>query len=199
MNATAAKTSYTPADLLAMPDEKNYELVDGQLVERNMSVLSSWVAGRLFFHLQSFCEADPLGWVWPEGTGYQCWPNAPLRVRKADVSFIRTERLPTDASTEGYLSIRPDLAVEVVSPNDTVWEVDEKVAEYLEVGVPLVWVVRPRSRSVLVHRSNRSVTWLGDEDEFSGEDILPGFRCRVGAIFPPWAGAGAGGAAPEPR
>ena len=115
MSTVASKTTYTPADLLAMPDEKNYELVDGHLVERNMSALSSWVAGRLHRYLDIHVEEEQLGWAFPEGTGYQCFPAAPNKVRKADVSFIRRDRLPADAWTEGYLSIPPDLAVEVVS------------------------------------------------------------------------------------
>src|SRR4051812_38835109 len=187
MNAVAAKTNYTPEDLLAMPDEKNYELVDGHLVERNMSALSSWVAGRLYRHLDTHVDEQQLGWAFPEGTGYQCFPAAPDKVRKPDVSFIRSDRFPADAWTEGYLSIPPDLAVEVISPNDLAWEVDQKVAEYFGVGVPLVWVVHPEARAVRVHRVAGPVSWLREQDQLEGENILPGFHCRVSAIFPPWA------------
>ena len=67
------------------------------------------------------------------------------------------------------------------------------MADYLAAGVPLVWVVHPSSsRAVRVHRAGGRVSWLGAEDELSGEEILPGFRCRVGAIFPPWAESGRG-------
>jgi Uma2 family endonuclease len=187
MNAIAAKTSYTPEDLLAMPDEKNYELVDGRLVERNMSTLSSWVAGELHFQIRSYCQTNPHGWVMPEGTGYQCFPTIPNKVRRPDVSFVRRERLPANASSEGYMTITPDLAVEVLSPNDLAWDIDQKVVEYLGAGVPLVWVVHPEIRAMRVHRKGGPASWLGEEDEMSGEDILPGFSCRVGAIFPPWA------------
>jgi Uma2 family endonuclease len=189
MNAVATKTIYTPEDLLAMPDEKNYELVDGHLVERKMSTLSSWVAGELHGEIRNYCRANPYGWAFPEGTGYQCFPDAPAKVRKPDVSFIREERLPASAATEGYSLIAPDLAVEVISPNDAAWEIDEKVAEWLEVGVPLVWVVHPRARAVRIHRASGPVSWLRAEDELSGEEMLPGFRCPVAALFPPWADA----------
>ncbi len=187
MSVVVSKTSYTPEELLAMPDEKDYELVDGRLVERNMSTLSSWVAGELHFQIRSYCATNACGWAFPEGTGYQCFPNAPRKVRKPDVSFIRSDRLPANASTEGYSSIPPDLAVEVSSPKDLAWEIDPKVAEYLRVGVPLVWVVHPEARAARVHRASGRVTWLRAEDELSGEEVLPGFRCPVAVIFPPWA------------
>jgi Uma2 family endonuclease len=185
MNAVATKTIYTPAELLALPDEKNYELVDGRLVERTMSMLSSWVAGELHFQTRSYCQANACGWPFPGGTGYQCFTESPLKVRKPDVSFIRTARLPADAASEGYSSIAPDLAVEVVSPNDPVCEVGQKVAEWLAAGVPLVWVVHPEARAVRVHRRGGPVSWLRAEDELSGEEVLPGFHCRVAAIFSP--------------
>jgi Uma2 family endonuclease len=187
MNAIAAKTSYTPEDLLAMPDEKNYELVDGRLVERSMGTLSSWVAGRILLQLDVHAEEHQLGWAFPADNGYQCFPDAPRKVRKPDVSFVRPERLPANASSQGYMTIAPDLAVEVLSPNDLAWDIDRKVVEYLGAGVPLVWVVHPEIRAVRVHRRGGPVSWLGEEDEMSGDDILPGFSCRVRAIFPPWA------------
>ena len=158
MNAVGTRTTYTPEELLALPDEKNYELVDGHLVERKMSTLSSWVAGELFFHLRSHCQTNACGWAFPEGTGYECFPDSPAKVRKPDVSFIRPERLSPNAATEGYSSIAPDLAVEVVSLHDTVWEVDQKVAEWLGAGVPLVWVVHPKARTVSVHRGSGAVS-----------------------------------------
>jgi Uma2 family endonuclease len=189
MSTITAKTSYTPEVLLAMPDEKNYELVDGHLVERNTSTLSSWVAGELLFLIRSYCQTNPRGWVLPEGTGYQCFPASPKLVRKPDVSFVSQDRLPpkAKASWEGYLKIAPDLAVEVISPKDLAYEIDRKVIDYLAAGVPLVWVIHPETCAVSVHRRTGPWGWLQEEDELSGEDILPGFRCRVGAIFPPWA------------
>jgi Uma2 family endonuclease len=188
MNAVASNISYTADDLLAMPDEKDYELVEGALIERKSSTLSSWVAGELFALIRSFCQTNPCGWVMPEGSGYQCFPATPNKVRKPDASFIRAERLPLDAQTSGYLRIRPDLAVEVISPNDLAYEIDEKLDEYLAVGAPLIWIVHPATRSVLVYRDGARLGRLKAEDELTGEDMIPGFRCRVADLFPPWAG-----------
>ena len=93
---------------------------------------------------------------------------------------------------EGWLTIVPDLAVEVVSPNDTAYEVEQKAREYLGVGARLVWVVYPNIRSVRVHRPDGTEAMRREGDELGGESVLPGFACRVGELFPaPSVAAGA--------
>jgi Uma2 family endonuclease len=179
-----AEKLYTLEDLLSMPDRKNYELVDGHLVERTVSQLSSWVGGELHFNLRCFLRDDPIGWVWPSELGYACYPGAPNKVRKPDVSFIRIERMPDGPTSEGYAYIPPDLAVEVVSPNDLWHELEAKVEEYLAAGVSLVWVIDPEVRTAYVHRRDGTVSRLREGDELSGEDIIPGFRCPLASIFP---------------
>jgi Uma2 family endonuclease len=167
-----------------MPDRNRYELVDGQLVEHVMSTWSSYVAGKLYARLDAFCQANPRGWVFPEGVSYQCFPDAPSRVRRADVSFIRADRMSLEQATaEGHLLITPDLAVEVLSPNDLAYEVDAKVQEYLRAGVRLVWVVNPETRTVKIHRPQAAGTILGESDDLEGEDVVPGFRCRISDLF----------------
>jgi Uma2 family endonuclease len=183
--AIATKTHYTPEDLLAMPDGENYELVGGQLVERNMGAESSWVGGELHARLRQHGKEHGLGWVFPADNGYQCFPHAPSLVRRADVSFIRNGRLPGERPPKGWIKIPPDLAIEVISPNDLIEKLDEKLADYEIAGIPLIWVIHIRSRTVMVYRSDGSVTRLHEDDELSGEDIIPGFRCPVREILPP--------------
>jgi Uma2 family endonuclease len=183
MHVVAEKT-YTPEALLSMPDGQDYELVDGHLVERKMSRLSSWVGGQVYFELNAFLRESPIGWAWPADLGYVCFPDAPGKVRKPDVSFIRKERQPEGLTSEGYEYIAPDLAVEAVSPNESYYEVEAKIIEYLDAGVLLIWVIDPESRTVRIHRRDGSVVWLRETDELSGEDVVPGFRCPVSAIFP---------------
>jgi Uma2 family endonuclease len=182
--STVAEQVYTPDDLLTMPDRKRYELVDGHLVERHMSLLSSWVGGQLHFELSRFLREHQLGWAWPSDQGYVCFPNSPRKLRFPDVSYVSKHRLPDGLTSDGYIYIPPDLAVEVVSPNDSAYEVMSKVVEYLDAGVALVWVIDPAARTVQIFRRDGSPDFLRDDGELSGEDVLPGFRCRLAAIFP---------------
>ena len=180
-----SKTEVTPEELLAMPDGGHFELIDGELKERRGSVLSNFVALEIGGILRNHCQEHHQGWLFAAELGYRCFPWEPSKVRRADVSFIRHDRYSWQQLThDGFMTIAPDLAVEVVSTNDLVGELDEKVEEYLRAGVKLVWVVRPAARAVQVFRADRSESWLWAADELSGEDVLPGFRCRVGDLFP---------------
>lgn len=181
----ATQTTYTADDLLTMPDGERYELVNGQLVERKMGTESSWIAGRIFYRISRFLEDHALGWAFPEGTGFQCFREDRQRVRKPDMAFIGYGKFPGQNLPRGFARVPPDLAVEVVSPNDLYSEVEQKVEEFLQVGVSLVWVINPDNRTVRVHHPQGKVTQLRENDELTGEGILPGFRCRVGDLFPP--------------
>ena len=116
---TTTEARTTPEDLLAMPDGKSYELVNGHLVERHSGARSSRVGGRLSSRLDWFCEEHDLGMVWGPDNGYHCFPHDRELVRKPDVSFVRKGRLPGDVAPKGWVKIPPDLAVEVISPNDS--------------------------------------------------------------------------------
>lgn len=176
---------FTPDDLLTMPEGDRYELVDGQLVERNVSALSSLVAGKMSTKLDIFVEPLKVGWVFPDNTSFQCFPDEPLKVRKVDTAFVAVARMSLeDIKSEGHIHIAPDLAVEVLSPNDLAYEVNAKIEEWLSAGVKLVWVIDPEAKKVQVHRADGSISKLGMNDELSGESVISGFRCRVSELIP---------------
>lgn len=183
MSVLLTQAAYTPEDLLTMHDGDRYELVYGRLKEIDMGALSSLIGGRLFRRLANFCGEDGPWLVWPEGCGYQCFPHAPNLVRKPDTSALRRERLPGGEVPEGHLRLAPDLAAEVLSPNDLVYETDQKVEDYLRAGTRLVWVIHPLSRIVLIYRANGTIVGIREHDELDGEDVLPGFRCPVRELF----------------
>ena len=183
MSAAVEERLYTPEDLLNLPDMNGFELVDGQLVEKGMGSESAWIANRLAARITLFVEELGLGWATGSEGSYQCFPAFPRRVRKPDASFVRLDRLP-NGFPPGHTSVAPDLAVEVVSPNDRFSEVRGKVEEYLAAGVPLVWVIDPESRTADVHRPGLSAQRLREDDVLDGEDVLPGFRCRLGDVLP---------------
>jgi Uma2 family endonuclease len=178
---------YTPEDLLRLEDAVRYELVDGKLVERNMGMESSKVAGTILAMIWAFARPRKLGHMFNAENSYQCFRDDSSKVRKPDVSFIRTGRLTDEKVPKGHCPIPPDLAVEVVSPNDLFYDVEEKVQEYLTAGVPLVWLVNPDTRSVHIYRPASSergnVSLLGPGDTLTGEEILPGFTCNVADLF----------------
>ena len=184
MSTIEARIRCTPDDLQNMPDGIMFELVDDYLVERNVSAESSWVAGKLLSLFRSHGEARGLDWFLGPDCGYRCFPDQPAKVRRADVSYVRKDRLPTAQFREGFLDVAPDLAVEVISPNDLAYKVESKVQEYLDAGVTLVWVIDPATRMVRIYRGDGTIAGLRARDELDGEDVLPGFRCRVADLFP---------------
>jgi Uma2 family endonuclease len=174
----------TAADLLRLPRGRaRHELVRGEL--RTMPP-GGWEHGRegadVLVSLANHARDHALGGVTGGDTGFLLTTN-PDTVRAPDVGFVRRERVPARGSHRGYFLGAPDLAVEVISPNDLYTEVDEKVAEWLEHGTRLVFVVNPRRRTVAVHRADGSVRILTVEDVLDGEDVVPGWTLPVRDIF----------------
>lgn len=130
--------------------------------------------------LLNWAESGPDGYVGAE-SGF-ITARDPDTIRAPDVSYVRAERIPEDVP-EGFWELAPDLAVEVVSPGDTAVEVREKVREYLAAGVPMVWVMYPGTREVIVHTADGLARAYGPDDVLEGLDLLPGFRCRVAELF----------------
>lgn len=177
----------TPEQLLALPDGKHFELVGGKLVEKNVGFESSWIGSVLMSLLMMHCRANRLGWVVGNEPGFRCYPHDANQVRKPDIAFVSFARLPAGKPPAGYCVVVPNLVVEVVSPNDVATEVDDKVSEYLAAGVECVWVVHPNSRRVHIYYADRGVI-LNENDELSGEPVIPGFRCALKELFSSPAG-----------
>jgi Uma2 family endonuclease len=172
-----------PEDLLRLPEGDHYELVDGIPKEKPMGAEADEIAVGVVVVLRPFVRAHNLGHVYGSQTGFQCFPDKPNQVRMPDASFVAAGKLPDDKTPEGYIKVAPDIAVEVVSPNELYEEVEAKVKEYRSAGVKLVWVVSPKSRTVLVRRLDGSCAEVGETGQLSGEDVLPGFACPVAELF----------------
>ncbi|MFN8634532.1 MAG: Uma2 family endonuclease [Chloroflexota bacterium] len=182
----AVNTKLMTADeLFRLPDDGNrHELVRGEL--RTMppggmeqGERSSVLDGSLGLHVRT----HRLGRVFTNEPGFVLETN-PDTVRAPDIAFIRRERIDQTGVPRGYYrGGAPDLAVEVISPNDLYTEVDEKVAEWLEHGTLVVFVVNPRRRVVAVHRPGRPVDILGMDDTLTAEDVVPGWSLAVRDLF----------------
>jgi len=149
------KTQWMKAeDLFWFPDDgKRRELVKGKLCEMPFEGSSHGACGgRLQAHLGYHILTQYLGKVFLAGTGF-ILEREPDTVRAPDIAFVSQNRLPADLMPDGYFELAPDLAVEVISPNDTKREVREKVEDWLNAGVQLVWVVDYQKRTITEYRS----------------------------------------------
>jgi len=124
-----------PDELQALPDGESYELVDGHPVEKHMGAESEYIGATLLTLLNNAVRPQQMGYVFGSQTAYRCFPNRSRLVRKPDVSFVARGRFQNEVIPKGDILLAPDLAVEVVSPNDTYEEVEGKVNEYLGAGV----------------------------------------------------------------
>ncbi|MEJ7812331.1 MAG: Uma2 family endonuclease [Gemmatimonadaceae bacterium] len=179
-----ATVRYTAEQLLTMPGcDTHHELVAGRLrVMEPASGMHGLVVGRIFAALAPYVHGHGLGDLFTEATGFQLRRD-PDTVRAPDIAFVRTGRLPPDGIGSGFLDLAPDLAVEVVSPGDTVPELGEKLDEYFDVGVHAVWVADPMNRTITVHEARHTARTLREGDVLSGGLVLPGFACEVAALF----------------
>ena len=162
-------------------DEKLYELVDGELKEKQVGAQALFIATRIAALLNAFfyphvgaaaCEVM----IYCFGTKRQG--------RKPDVVYIQLSRLPGGVLPEGDVFIAPDLVVEVLSPKNSGMEIDRKIGEYLDAGVPLVWIVNPETRTIRAYRQDGSQRIFRISEVIENEPALPGFRLTVGGIFP---------------
>ncbi|HEX7175925.1 MAG TPA: Uma2 family endonuclease [Pyrinomonadaceae bacterium] len=174
----------TAEELLKLPRGRfRYELVNGEL--RQMSPAGQnhgKIAARLTVALGQHVEEKNLGEVYAAETGFKL-RTSPDTVRAPDASFVARTRADEVGESKGYFPGPPDLAVEVVSPDDTVREVEEKVAEWLEYGTRLVWVVSPKLHAVTVYRSLTDIETLTENDALDGETVVPGFSYPVAKLF----------------
>lgn len=166
-----------------MPDDgMQHEVVRGEL--RTMpppGYEHEVVAGEILFAVKSFVKLHELGQV--SGAAGFLLERSPDVVRAPDFAFIAAKRLPPGRPSSRYLDFPPDLVAEVISPNDSASDVQEKIEEWLQFGVRAVWAFYPTTQSVWVHRSKTDNVRLGPDDMLDGGDILPEFHCRVGDLF----------------
>jgi len=181
---TVSAKPVTAADLAALPRGKErHELVRGEL--RAMPPTGrdhGFVESDIFRLLANFVEEHELGFVTPGDSGYLISRN-PDTVRAPDVGFISASRAREIASQEHYWALAPDLAVEVLSPSDTTYEVDEKTQEWLAAGSRAVWIVNPRQRTILVFKPASNPVLYRAGEVLDASDVVPGFQLKVDVAF----------------
>ena len=174
----------TAEELERMPQgDAHIELVKGELVKMTPAGSEHGeVALAIGSLVREFARHHNLGKTYAAETGFVLSRN-PDTVRAPDAAFVSAERVMHQERREGFFDGAPDLAVEVVSPADTDEDVEEKVLEYLQAGTRLVWVVRPRTKTITAYRSLTNIRVLTLQDTLDGADVLPGFAVPVKEIF----------------
>ncbi|MBM4035701.1 MAG: Uma2 family endonuclease [Planctomycetes bacterium] len=176
-------TLMTAEQLLEMPDNRWYELVEGEL--KRMAPPSCQHAdftARLARIIGNHVHKHKLGSVLAGDPGFVV-ARDPDTVLGPDVAFISAESLAAEPLGEGFREGAPDLAVEVLSPGQAPREGHEKALAWLDAGAALVWVVNPAARTVRVYRSRTDIETLSAGADLDGGDLLPGFRCPVADLF----------------
>ncbi len=174
----------TAEQLLNLPDDGNrYELVAGEL--RMMSP-GSWKHGKIAIRLGKaiavHVDDHELGVCFGAETGFLIG-REPDTVRAPDVAFVARENIPSPEPQETYWPSAPDMAVEVLSPNDRTGEVDEKIGDWLRAGCRLLWIVDPKLHTITVYRSTTDVQFNTADETVDGGEVLPGFRCSVAELL----------------
>jgi Uma2 family endonuclease len=173
----------TVDDVVRLNDHEDRlcELVDGVLVQKTVGLEESFIAVYIATVLSNFVLPRGLGDVAGEAGTIQLDTNL---VRIPDVSFFSRARMRRVAVPgEAIPLLVPDLAVEVISRSNTRKEMEEKLKEYFEKGVRLVWFVRPKTRVVDIYTAPDQYTRLTASMRLDGGDVLPGFSVLVGDLF----------------
>jgi Uma2 family endonuclease len=188
MSTAVAPTLMTAEEFLALPDDGVERwLIRGKLREKPMTVrnrdhsrimaqvvrwLGNWLVG----------QPEPRGQVLCGEAGCRLH-QTPESVVGIDVAYISAELAARSSDETTLVDGPPLLAVEILSPNEVQEEIDEKIGEYLDAGVALVWIINPRWRTVVVYRSNEQPEMVNARQELTAEPHLPGFRVRVADLF----------------
>jgi len=165
---------------LAFPDER-VELCEGELIRMSPTGAEHGiVAGNVARILGHHIYQQGLGTVLTAEAGFRLSEST---VRAPDVSFISAARLAAVGRTKGFFPGAPDLAVEIVSPDDSAGDLAKKIQEYFAAGARLVWVLYPNIRQLHSYTASSAVRVLGASETLTGEEMLPGFSVRVADYF----------------
>jgi len=180
--------AWTDQELMALPDDGNkYELVEGELVMSNSGLEHGCIAVILVSALYSFVSSKQLGVIFDSSTAFTMKSG---NKRSPDISFLSKERLKgLKKLPKGFGQGAPDLAIEILSPSNTVAEIHQKVIEYFENGTQLIWIINPEEEYVLTYKYDPNQKFQPDRllssvDILSGEEILPEFTFPVADLFP---------------
>lgn len=176
---TVVKRKMTEEEFMRLPDDgRKYELVDGEAKEVPAGFEHDVIVARIIVCLAPFVQK--VGFLAASSAGFRMVTG---NIRSPDVSLVLRERLPEGELPKGFMDGAPDLAIEVVSPNEDWVELGRKLGEYFMSGAKEVWLVDPDKVTVTVYKSLTDVQVFRVDDEIACGDLLPGFRCKVADLL----------------
>jgi Uma2 family endonuclease len=179
---TTSSKLITADELLELGDIGRCELLYGELVMMSFGAAEHGIVGaRLSRCIGEFVEERELGFTFSAGTGFKL-DSDPDLVRAPDASFVRRARV-RGKITKKFFEGAPDLAVEVISPDDTRREVADKKNAWLAYGATSVWIADPDAQTITVHHSGKKPTIFARGQTLTDESVLPGFTLEVDRIF----------------
>jgi Uma2 family endonuclease len=181
MSLMKLKGTATIDDLLRTPkDGRIYELVDGEIIVSPAGMRHGEVVTKISLAIATYLDKNSIGKAYSPDTGIAL-PDG--NIRCPDVTVVLNEKLPGGESPDTFGELVPDFVVEVLSPGDSMKEVGRKIGEFLECGVPLVWLADPKHKTVTTYRSLSETKQYTLDDTITAEPILPGFSCPISKFF----------------
>ena len=184
MATTESHSLLTAEQYALLPDSgRPTELVCGKVVEMNFPYpRHGLVCAAAVDILRSFAKQHDLGHVMSNDSGVITERN-PDSVRGADVSFYSYARVPRGRLPRGYLSVPPEIVIEVRSDSDRWSKLMKKASEYLDAGVAVVCLLDSDHDSIYVMRADQPPLKLGPDEELTLPEMHESFRVRVGQFF----------------
>jgi Uma2 family endonuclease len=166
---------------LLRDDDHRYELWEGELWRMSPTKKRHGRGTyRITMQLGHYLETNPIGSIYLGEVGFRVGPRRTLLC--PDVAYVCSER-DTPVDDDEFFPYAPDIAIEVLSPDNTRPKVRRKARAYLANGGRLVWAIDSRRRTVTVFRPGAEPQILQGDDVLSGEDVLPGLAIRVADLF----------------
>ena len=127
-------------------------------------------------------KQNKLGKVFDSSTGFKLPNDA---VRSPDVSWISLFKWNALSATQRkkYLPLAPDFVIELMSPTDSLNELQNKMKEYMNCGVRLGWLINPEDRQVEIYRHSKDTEILDNPQSLSGEDVMPSLIVDLSEIL----------------
>ena len=185
----AIHAGITEEALMALGSDARVEVINGELIEMSpVGGLHHYIARNIQRILDQYALTNDSGEVFFDGLIFLLRKEGPglKGAQVPDVSYTRNEHIPPDWVIERPFPGAPDLAIEVMSPDDKAEIVLLKTRKYLEAGGEEVWVVYPESRELHEYRHGDAadtvrVYRLGDTVDV--EALFPGLTLRMADIF----------------